>query len=578
MTDEYGGVGQQPANQDDLIEIDLNFESMRRFQAEFSPNLSKEGIFIDTGEPLDPGSVVRFRVILPEDFIFLEGTAIVEWSRGAEGMAEGAPGMALRFATLSPQNQELVEQLVQDHINAGGTPFNLDVRPTLGDFPTDALEGASSKDDVEHADGYRLTIRNTGLTVEEETIGGPDVEVPEDDGPAEDVQEAPSPASTPSGEQPSFGFENVPGESVAIEEDKAEEATPEPEPESVLAVGDPPDLDWTEEEEVPPVEPTPIEEPVESEPDPVILGVPKDFDEGPEVIDTPVDNDLGSPAFDVSLPEDLDEEPDSTPVLPDEGENDVALGDHYDDEPPERRRRLWPYVLGVIFLFAVAGGFLRPHVAGWLESRGAEEPASAVEVADAAPVVEAEPIAEDPANGATTATEEPDTEGGEVLSSEPAATEPEEGDETVEAAITEPETAAPEDPPAAPVEEPVVEVQETRADLPTAAAVETIAVVPGPNGSVVRIRGDGPFADGAVTVEALSSPARALIRLRGIDSAFRPYTVEGGTLEVSQLRMGHHAERRPPELWIVVDLTGPSVTVGDLLIRGDSVELILAGR
>ena len=97
MTDEFSGFGGPSSGNDDLVEIDLNFESMRRFQAEFSPNLSKDGLFIDTGEPLDPGSVVRFRVILPEDFVFLEGTAVVEWRRSAEAVSEGPPGMALRF-------------------------------------------------------------------------------------------------------------------------------------------------------------------------------------------------------------------------------------------------------------------------------------------------------------------------------------------------------------------------------------------------------------------------------------------------------------------------------------------------
>lgn len=86
--DDYSGFGGNTPDGDDLIEIDLNFESMRRFQAEFSPNLSKDGLFIDTGEPLSPGSVVRFRVILPEEFIFLEGTAVVEWVRSAEAVSD----------------------------------------------------------------------------------------------------------------------------------------------------------------------------------------------------------------------------------------------------------------------------------------------------------------------------------------------------------------------------------------------------------------------------------------------------------------------------------------------------------
>jgi len=209
MTDENGGAGNGPENQGDLIEIDLNFESMRRFQAEFSPNLSREGIFIDTGEPLEPGSVVRFRVILPEDFIFLEGTAVVEWRRGLDGIADGVPGMALRFATLSPQNQELVEQLVQDHVDAGGTPFNLDVRPSLGDFPTDALEGASPEPETAGADGYRLTIRNAGADVDDGAFAAAaSIESDEEDRPDEAPEIAEDEAPD-AGEQPSFGFEIV---------------------------------------------------------------------------------------------------------------------------------------------------------------------------------------------------------------------------------------------------------------------------------------------------------------------------------------------------------------------------------
>ncbi len=170
MTDDTSGIGGYSSNEDDLIEIDLNFESMRRFQAEFSPNLSKDGLFIDTGEPLSPGSVVRFRVILPEDFIFLEGTAVVEWVRGAEAVSDGAPGMALRFVTLSPQNQELVEQLVQDHIDAGGAAFDFDVRPAPVDFPTDALEGAPPVVSDTLDEGYRLTVRRSGPSIQVEAL------------------------------------------------------------------------------------------------------------------------------------------------------------------------------------------------------------------------------------------------------------------------------------------------------------------------------------------------------------------------------------------------------------------------
>ncbi|MEE4271630.1 MAG: PilZ domain-containing protein [Thermoanaerobaculales bacterium] len=586
MTDENGGAGTSPENQGDLIEIDLNFESMRRFQAEFSPNLSREGIFIDTGEPLEPGSVVRFRVILPEDFIFLEGTAVVEWRRGLDGVVDGVPGMALRFATLSPQNQELVEQLVEDHVDAGGTPFNLDVRPSLGDFPTDALEGASSQVDAAGSDGYRLTIRNAGSDVDEDVIAATASAVSSESDRSDETPESPEDEAPGAGEQPSFGFEIVseapePPGAVASAEDEVPDRE---EPEPVLAVGDPPDLDWSEgEEDAPVVEPPPAGQEPETEPasDPVGLGVPEDFEAGPEIMDAGPEAGVAGEAFDVSLAPGAEDDEEPTPVLPDDGRDDVMVPGDYGDGEPSGSRRLWPYFLAAAFVLAVAGGFLRPHVAEWLESRGSDDAAPALEAVVVEPAVETEaPSGEAPDEAAATPVEEVEAEGGGGAS---------DGVEIVDVGIADVAEPLPGEQPEAEQErvvelledsggEPAAPAQAEQVELAPAATVESITVAPATAGTVVRIRADGSFAEGAVTVEALSSPPRALLRLRGITSDFKPYAIEAGTSEVEQLRIGLHPERRPPELWVVVDLAGPAISVGEVEVVGSSVELVLGQR
>jgi uncharacterized protein (TIGR02266 family) len=165
MTDEYTGDSEPGPAEEEVVEIDLAFASMRRFRAEFSQNLAIDGLFIDTGEPLSPGSVVRFRVVLPEDFVYVEGTAVVEWSRAPDSAGGDVPGMALRFVAMSRQNQELVEQLVEAHVESGGTPFDLDYRPAVTDYPTDALEGLRKHGEVNGefeptAEKYLVTIRS----------------------------------------------------------------------------------------------------------------------------------------------------------------------------------------------------------------------------------------------------------------------------------------------------------------------------------------------------------------------------------------------------------------------------------
>jgi len=620
MMDEFSGFGGPSSENDDLIEIDLNFESMRRFQAEFSPNLSKDGLFIDTGEPLSPGSVVRFRVILPEDFIFLEGTSVVEWQRSAEAMSDGPPGMALRFVTLSPQNQELVEQLVQDHIDADGTPFDLDVRPEFSDFPTDALEGAAPDQNQVSTEGYRLTVRGAGSSLEAEALQAlvdavPDGDDPaavpvDDDAPVEeeveieaetavdpDQTDVPVPSDEPRGfeivsDPPEIKTEESVEPTVGEFTEEIAEGMAEgsiEEPSSVDDPGDPPELDWSVEAETPmesvlepPAEAIAVEDEVpawedvapEEAPSPEVedydssvtdvLQVPEEFATGPEVIED-VEEDFGSPAFDVSLP-DHDDEPDTTPVLPDEGRDDVTVTTYDDaEEEPRRSRRLWPLGLAAVLVLAVAAGFLSPYVKTWLESRAGESPvaAAAVTTDDQVSQPETEPIPE--AEGV--AMEDPVVQG-----DEPPATDTVVDNEAEAQAMTE--QSAPVPAAEAPAPERVVEAEPTtKAD-----AIESIDVEAGSAGTVVRIRGNGALEDGAVSMENLSSPPRVLVRLRGIRSVYRPFTIEAGTAEVTRARIGHHKDRRPPELWVVFDLTGPQAEIGGIDIQGDRVEFVVSAR
>ncbi len=90
---------------------------------------------------------------------------MVEWTQSAETVSDGPPGMALRFVTLSPQNQELVEQLVQDHLRAGGPLLT----STIGRFPRISRPTRSRvrRRPAEPSDeGYRLTVRRTEPNLE----------------------------------------------------------------------------------------------------------------------------------------------------------------------------------------------------------------------------------------------------------------------------------------------------------------------------------------------------------------------------------------------------------------------------
>jgi len=653
MMDDYSGFGGNTPDGDDLIEIDLNFESMRRFQAEFSPNLSKDGLFIDTGEPLSPGSVVRFRVILPEEFIFLEGTAVVEWVRSAEAVSDGAPGMALRFVTLSPQNQELVEQLVQDHVEAGGASFDFDVRPGPMDFPTDALEGAPAPASETLDEGYRLTVRRSGPNIQAEALqalsdaaartdaedaalqADDRVQTPEEAqgfailsktsvplveeelqkitgsemGRADDVELA----SEAGAEVEEVTETEVVSDAGAVVEEAAEIEVVSDERAEAEVVGEPPSLDWSDEmEPLAQPEQQPLDlaidgsdatkkavidltddvasdeeislgmsfdaimEPAEETepalpPEPEDFPTPADFDSGPEIIEDVVSGGLGGPAFDVSLPE-PDDEPDTTPVLPDEGRDEVTVhADDYDEEEPVRRRRLWPLGLAAVLVLVVAGGFLWPRINEWNQSRRAEDSQDPVIAAVDEPV-ELQSVPSEPQTD-TESNESPELSAEPSMENQGAEEGPPEETETGES------VAEPEDPPET-VMEPEPEPQPTTPppaiELAQADALTSIEVESGPRGTVITIRGNGSLEDGVISMEPLSSPPRVLIRVRGIQSHYRPYTIDSLTPEVTRVRSGLHTERRPPEMWVVVDLTGSEVALDGIDIRRDVAEVILS--
>jgi uncharacterized protein (TIGR02266 family) len=198
MTTEFDppDSGHSGGEAQDLTEIDLNFTSLWRFRAEFAPNLGHDGLFIETEEPLPPSTVVRLRILLPEEFVLVEGTAVVEWTREPESYPGEAAGMALRFVTLGESSQLTIDDIVETHVANGGRAFELEQSTSAaGEIPIDALASGPpdssawyqryGKTNSEVAgETFRLTVR---------TVGPPSDEfVPEEVSHPEDVDLVPS--------------------------------------------------------------------------------------------------------------------------------------------------------------------------------------------------------------------------------------------------------------------------------------------------------------------------------------------------------------------------------------------------
>lgn len=106
--------------------ISLKFKEFRGFITEYSDNLSLGGMFIRTTSPKPAGTIFDFELSLTDDFKLVQGIGEVVWIREQDAGPERPAGMGVRFLDLSPESRKLIERIVDEHVQHGGTPFELE--------------------------------------------------------------------------------------------------------------------------------------------------------------------------------------------------------------------------------------------------------------------------------------------------------------------------------------------------------------------------------------------------------------------------------------------------------------------
>jgi hypothetical protein len=119
-----------------------------------------------------------------------------------------------------------------------------------------------------------------------------------------------------------------------------------------------------------------------------------------------------------------------------------------------------------------------------------------------------------------------------------------------------------------------VEARDPQPPAPTAAPAGPLTRIvdvtwdQGPSGTTISLTGDGTFADGSFGVLPLDDPPRILVRVNGITDGYPRHELAVGSSEVATIRIGHHPENRPPQLFVVLDLTDDLSAVTDTRVDG----------
>lgn len=538
MTEPTRTTTLRPTGEPGWEEVDLQFESLRQLEADFVQYLASDGLFVPTIDPLPPSSVVRLRLLLPGDFVLLEGTGVVFWVRQPDesGPVELPPGMAIRFAALGPQHQDMVDRLIRSLVERGGQPFNLDQAVAAAEGPApQATRGRSPEVARLQVRGSNrppsvtATASNAAVAADSEadwaertvSLGVPPIHDLAAAKPSEE-RRAPAPEASASSGGPSVD------ETLELAWARAEAAGVT---EGTLPVdgGDqPPASDrprvepaLVEPERVSPGVEPPVPDPVEPrvEVSPLVVAVAP----APRVEPAPVS---------AEHPEAPGEDPEPVEV-------EEAL-------PRTRSRRLVAGLAGLCAVAAVVAGLLVLDPLGW-RSRGTV--AAPADATGPASMLEP-PVA--PEAGAT-AHETSADQTSDAPESQP------------ESAPVEPESVVDDGQPVAPpaplaVDEPVAAAPARR--------VVDIAWVSADGVTTVVVQGDGAFEERRVAVDRLSSPPRVLVRLHAIEERYPRYTLEVGTEQVLRVRTGHHPELTPPALFVVLDLADESIEVQGTEVSG----------
>lgn len=558
----------------------MRFEDGTEIQGR-SMNVSLGGMFIATEalRPVGSSFAVEFR--LTEGGRLIQGQGRVLWSREEPEGEEYPRGVGVRFLELTPGSRELIFEVVDRHVR-DTDPADVDsasdrqraaAAPAVGSLSLEEMP-EEALDEV-HPATLDAAIEEA---VDREMVG-PSASPPEED-PAEGLARVVGDEKpvTPADFARPFGSEAV--ESAGVE---------------TAAWASPANFDAGEQE--PEAEENPAEEPPaapfafdDAPPKPLARSpeTPAAFEDSPNTARSGVDSEperdeLGSDdVLSAVAPQAAGSEPVEAPSEAVESWQGWDESERY--RKPSARpwyRSPWlPGALVVALALLAAGWWFGLRESGETESPAMVQPAASDATGPAGGDADTANVAGGDAGTGDAGTLDASNVDAGVADGET--------DEAPIENVAE-GTADPEFPdPAAPAPGEAVQADSAVDAVPATTEIAAEPSVPseparmvtgitwqrqGPE-TVIVVQGDGVLAEGAVLQSRLGGAnPRQLIRLIGIEGPFADGTVEVGSAEVARIRTGHHAEKNPDELHVVVDLVDPAVELAAVEPLGDRLRL-----
>ena len=97
------------------VKLKVDWKAEGTFLYENATNISEHGIFLETDDPMEPGTMIDLQFTLPESNKKIEVLGEVAWANPLRPQKEANynPGMGIRFVNLKELDKETILSLIK---------------------------------------------------------------------------------------------------------------------------------------------------------------------------------------------------------------------------------------------------------------------------------------------------------------------------------------------------------------------------------------------------------------------------------------------------------------------------------
>src|SRR5580704_11967781 len=120
-----------------IVSLNVRYKSatVDEFIENHAHDVSRGGIFIKTGNPFPPGTLLKFEIRLASDQAVIAGVGRVVWKRDAgQSKGELPAGMGVKFIKIDEPSKAVIDRLANSKSDAGSA-FEAEAEGTGGSEP-----------------------------------------------------------------------------------------------------------------------------------------------------------------------------------------------------------------------------------------------------------------------------------------------------------------------------------------------------------------------------------------------------------------------------------------------------------